>query len=131
MTDDPDSGSPPPTGVPSLIATESTIQVQERRFVSPSPGELITSEATSNTYRIGNLIGEGNFGYVYDCIDTWENQLAVKILKPHGSYEQIRNNAVLEYQKLRRNWPGIPIIDAKVRVWVARSDVHDRLNQCE
>lgn len=73
----------------------------ERRFVPPTIGELITSEATSNTYRIGELIGEGNFGYVYDCQDTWENELAVKILKPHGSYEQIRNNAMLEFEKLR------------------------------
>jgi serine/threonine protein kinase len=70
-------------------------------FTPPAPGELITSEATRNTYTIGSLIGEGNFGYVFECTDTWENELAVKILKPKGSYEQIRDSAVLEYQKLR------------------------------
>lgn len=76
-------------------------QSPDRLFVPPSDGEQITSEATGNTYRIGSLIGEGNFGYVFDCQDTWENELAVKILKPRGSYEQVRNSALLEYEKLR------------------------------
>lgn len=75
--------------------------VLEPVFTPPALGELITSEATNNTYKIGNLIGEGSFGYVFECTDTWENELAVKILKPKGSYEQIRESAVLEYQKLR------------------------------
>ena len=70
-------------------------------FTPPGSGELITSEATKNTYKIGGLIGEGNFGFVFECTDTWGNDLAVKILKPKGSYEEIRDSAVLEYQKLR------------------------------
>lgn len=74
---------------------------EEPLFTLPEPGELITSESTRNTYRIGKRIGEGNFGYVYECTDTWENELAVKILKPSASYEQIRQSAVHEYQKLR------------------------------
>lgn len=73
----------------------------EAVFTLPELGDLITSEATRNTYRIGKRIGEGNFGYVYECTDTWENQLAVKILKPSASYEQIRQNALQEYHKLR------------------------------
>lgn len=80
---------------------EPHAQAEEPVFTLPEPGELITSEATRNTYRIGKRIGEGNFGYVYECTDTWENQLAVKILKPSGPYEQIRLSALHEYQKLR------------------------------
>lgn len=70
-------------------------------FTLPAEGELITSTDTGNTYRIGPVIGEGNFGVVYECTDTWENELAVKILKPRGTYEQVRLNAIAEQQKLR------------------------------
>ncbi|MCA2919879.1 MAG: serine/threonine-protein kinase [Microcystis sp. M015S1] len=70
-------------------------------FTLPGNGALITSEATGNTYRIGELIGEGNFGYVYRCSDTWENELAVKILKPKGTYDEVRAAAVAEFEKLK------------------------------
>ena len=48
---------------------------QDRRAVPPTPGEVITSLATNNTYTIGEKIGEGNFGVVYSCEDVWGNQL--------------------------------------------------------
>ncbi len=35
----------------------------------PSPGEVITSLATGNTYIMGEKIGEGAFGMVYSCVD--------------------------------------------------------------
>ncbi len=69
-------------------------------FTPPSPGDLITSTITRNTYKIGKELGGGNFGVVYECTDTWENELAVKVLKPQGTYEAIRENAITEYQKL-------------------------------
>jgi serine/threonine-protein kinase len=70
-------------------------------FAPPQQGELITSISTGNTYRIGQVIGEGSFGVVYECTDTWENELAVKILKPLGTYEQVRDRAIAELVKLR------------------------------
>lgn len=70
-------------------------------FTPPTPGELITSTFTGNTYQIGRIIGEGSFGVVYECTDTWNNELAVKILKPRGTYVQIRENAISELEKLR------------------------------
>lgn len=70
-------------------------------FTPPTEGELITSSATGNTYRIGSVIGEGSFGVVYECSDTWENELAVKILKPRGTYEEVRDSAGAELEKLR------------------------------
>ena len=48
----------------AAIAPEQ-ITVPEAVFTLPEVGARITSEATGNTYRIGELIGEGNFGYVY------------------------------------------------------------------
>ena len=70
-------------------------------FTPPTEGELITSNATGNTYRIGRVIGEGSFGVVYECTDTWENELAVKVLKPRGTYEQVRDSAITELQRLQ------------------------------
>jgi len=66
----------------------------------PTPGEVITSEATGNTYTMGGQIGEGNFGLVYSCIDVWGNDLAAKILKPTGSYDKVKASALAELQKL-------------------------------
>lgn len=73
----------------------------EAQFITPKVGELITSLRTGSTYRIGNLIGEGSFSFVFDCTDTWNNQLAVKILKPRGTYEEIKKSAIAEFEKLQ------------------------------
>ena len=70
-------------------------------FTLPEENTLITSASTGNTYKIGNLIGEGGFGYVYHCTDTWENELAVKILKPLGTYEDVRQSTIAEFEKLK------------------------------
>lgn len=72
----------------------------EKRFVIPTIGESITSSITQNTYTIGEKIGEGSFGLVYNCRDIWNNELAVKILKPLGTYEKIKNSAISEIFKL-------------------------------
>lgn len=69
-------------------------------FTAPSPGESITSLLTHNTYTMGQQIGEGSFGIVFDCIDGWNNQLAVKVLKPLKSFEEVQAAANSEVQKL-------------------------------
>ena len=66
----------------------------------PKKGESIVCEQTSNTYIIGEQIGEGNFGVVYACSDTWGNSLAVKVLKPKGTYQDVRNSCIKERDKL-------------------------------
>lgn len=71
-----------------------------RYAVQPSSGESITSLATGNTYTIESRIGEGHFGVVYSCFDVWNNDLAVKVLKPNGSYDKVRDAATAEFQKL-------------------------------
>lgn len=68
--------------------------------VPPTPGEVITSLRTRNTFKIGNPIGEGNFGMVYECSDVWGNELAAKVLKPLGTYEVVRQKAEQEFLKL-------------------------------
>ena len=68
--------------------------------VAPTPGEVITSLATSNSYTMGDKIGEGYFGVVYSCLDVWGNELAAKVLKPTGTYEKVRSSATAELGKL-------------------------------
>ena len=70
-------------------------------FTPPVEGESITSTDTGNTYRIGKIIGEGSFGVVYACTDTWGNELAVKILKPRGTYASSASQCHLRSRRIR------------------------------
>ncbi|KAF1080762.1 MAG: hypothetical protein GQF41_3172 [Candidatus Rifleibacterium amylolyticum] len=69
-------------------------------FIAPTIGETITSLSTNNTFTIGKKIGEGHFGIVYECTDFWNNGLAVKVLKPNGTYEKVRTSAEAEFMRL-------------------------------
>lgn len=85
----------------TLITPQSLPAPAEKMYVPPAPGEIITSLQTQNTYTIGPVIGEGNFGVVYSCTDTWNNDLAVKVLKPRGMpYDKIKEAAEAEFVKL-------------------------------
>ncbi len=49
---------------------------------------------------MGERIGEGYFGVVYACTDGWRNDLAVKVMKPVRSYEDVRTATTSEVQRL-------------------------------
>jgi len=83
-----------------MTNTENTLPVDTKTAIQPTQGEAITSLSTNNTYTIGQKIDEGNFGIVYDCTDVWNNALAVKVLKPKGTYEKVRASAEAEFIKL-------------------------------
>lgn len=68
--------------------------------VAPTPGEVITSEMTRNSYTMGEKIGEGHFGVVFRALDVWGNDLAVKVMKPLGSYEKVKQSTEAEFHKL-------------------------------
>lgn len=85
--------SPPPTPAPQS-------QLPDRVFTPPTPGEAITAAITGNTYFIGKPIGAGHFGDVFECRDVWDNSLAVKVLRPRGTYEAVRDAAISEVNKL-------------------------------
>lgn len=89
MTDSPTPSPDAPSAAPVA-----------KMVVPPKPGEIITSAATGNTYTMGDVIGEGNFGVVFGCVDVWNNDLAAKVLKPTGTYEKVRAAAKAELQKL-------------------------------
>src|SRR6266545_4283421 len=85
-------GTPPITVPPTILPT--------KYMVEPTPGEVITAAGTKNTYTMGSKIGEGHFGVVYSCQDTWDNHLAAKVFKPLGTYEKVRAAAEAEFRKL-------------------------------
>jgi serine/threonine protein kinase len=67
-------------------------------YAFPSPGEPVIREQAS--YYIGQPIGQGYYGIVYDCTDDWGNELVAKVLKPMGSFQEVadrwqRESAVL------------------------------------
>lgn len=75
--------------------------IDDSKFaIQPTNGEVIYSLLTRNSYTIGDRIGEGYFGIVYSCKDDWDNELAVKVLKPIGTYEKVKNSAEKEFIKL-------------------------------
>lgn len=85
------------------MSEDASIQNQPsspKYAVPPSPGEVITSLATGTTYVIGQQIGEGSFGMVFACTDGWRNDLAVKVMKPVGSYEEVQAKTLGEVQRL-------------------------------
>lgn len=79
---------------------EAEAQLPLPQFNPPVNGLRVTSEQTGNTYTITESIGEGQFGTVYSCTDVWRNELAAKVFKPRGTYDEVRATAVLEVQKL-------------------------------
>ena len=75
--------------------------MNDTKYVTqPMIGDVITCLASNNTYTIGPKINEGGFSIVYHCKDVWENELAVKVLKPIGTYEKVKFNAQNEFDKL-------------------------------
>lgn len=89
---------PAPHATPAPEPTEITRPAA--LVVPPNPGETITSLLTRTTYTMGEKIGEGFFGLVFECVDVWDNNLAVKVLKGKAPYEVIEKAAREEFEKL-------------------------------
>ena len=74
--------------------------ILNKEFQPPEPGAIIKNQE-GKEYRIGEPIGSGNFGNVYDCQDHWGNSLVAKVLVPRGhSYEQVQKNWSRELDNL-------------------------------
>jgi eukaryotic-like serine/threonine-protein kinase len=86
----------------NIANSEGTALEGPRAVLWPRVGEVITSGSTGNTYTMGEMIGEGNFGLVFACRDIWENDLAAKVLKPLQTYEAVQAAAMRELATLLR-----------------------------
>ena len=84
-----------------MIHSQKIQRTVPREFVPPSDGEVI--ECNDIHYFIGEKIGHGAFGDVFDCLDEWGNALVAKVLLPlDQSYEAIRDNWLHEFQNLQQ-----------------------------
>lgn len=72
---------------------------QPRRFQLPAKGETLINE--ERRYFVGEQLGQGGFGVVYECTDDWGNPLVAKVLLPHERpYREVRNSWLEETGKL-------------------------------
>ena len=85
------SSSPGPS--PSAV-----VPVTPKFFRPPVNDQII--HVNGRSYRLGQQIGQGYFGAVYQCRDEWRNHLVAKILLPKGSYDDVRNQWQDEIKKL-------------------------------
>ena len=88
-------------GIKSMVHTAGLhAPASPKCCVTPKAGEVIINSATGHGYRMGHRIGGGYFSDVYSCMDSANNQLAAKVLKPTGTYEKVKASAIAEFQKL-------------------------------
>lgn len=66
----------------------------------PKFGEVIESPVTKIKYTIGSEINFGSFGIIYNCSDSWGNDLALKILKPTKTFLAVKSDYQKEIFKL-------------------------------
>jgi serine/threonine protein kinase len=85
---------------------------QPRVFKPPQHGQSINADG--KYYFIGNFVGNGYFGRVYECTDEWGNPLVAKVLVPRDqTYDQVRDSWLLELKKLRElRHPNVTFVHA-------------------
>jgi serine/threonine-protein kinase len=84
-------------GVPVL--ERPVTERQPRCFRLPDAGETISHG--DRKYHIGEKLGRGGFGVVYECSDEWGNALVAKVILPHDrAYAEVRESWLQEAGKL-------------------------------
>jgi len=91
-----------PAAIPALAvsATPAIVPPPVRQLILPTYGQTITSQPTGHTYTVGMQIGEGYFSRVFKGTDEFDDKVAIKVLKPRGTYEQDRLAAIGEFERL-------------------------------
>ena len=81
------------------VITRTITPEQLRQFRLPENGEVITHG--ERKFHIGEKLGRGGFGVVYECSDDWGNPLVAKIILPHERpYADVRESWLEEARKL-------------------------------
>jgi serine/threonine-protein kinase len=65
----------------------------------PVPGSALTS--ARGTYVVGQLIGDGQYGSVYECVGPFDQPYALKMLRPANKpYQVVRDEWATEMKRL-------------------------------
>jgi serine/threonine protein kinase len=54
----------------------------------PQIGQLIISPQTGTSFTVQFKAGEGFFSVVFKAVDDWDNDVAIKVLRPQGTIEE-------------------------------------------
>ena len=87
--------------------------ISEPLFSYPFPGMQITPPVGMKgvSYTVGNLIATGGYGYVYEGVDSFENNVVLKVFKPVKSIPEIQQEWEREVRIFNRaNHPNIVTI---------------------
>jgi len=70
--------------------------------VVPLPGGIVRS-GRNHTYLVGERLGEGSFGAVFDCIGPFDQSYALKVFFPgNRPHEEVRSEWLREAERLYR-----------------------------
>lgn len=85
---------------------------QPKAFNPPKLGQSINHDG--RFYFIGNFIGSGHFGNVYECTDEWGNPLVAKVLVPRNqTYDDVQESWLSELTKLKElRHPNVTFVHA-------------------
>lgn len=99
-----------------------------KQFVPPRLGEAINCNGIN--YFIGQVLGNGSFGVVYECLDEWNNRLVAKVLSPNDKpYEQVRYEWEKELNHLKNlRHPNITYIH---QAFECRDTFYIIIERCE
>jgi hypothetical protein len=70
--------------------------------IRAEPRAAMIRNGSNGVYFMGDYIGGGSYGDVYECTDEWANPLVAKVLKPSGSFEEVRRQWQSEVDNLSR-----------------------------
>lgn len=93
----------PPQPPPPRLATQPNLRTLPSvvPFRAPLRGDMIRN-GSNGVYFMGEYIGGGSYGDVYECTDEWANPLVAKVLKPAMSFEEVRRQWESEVNNLSR-----------------------------
>jgi eukaryotic-like serine/threonine-protein kinase len=90
-------------GLASLLANlpaPTPPPLSVRALKLPHIGQIITSPHTGTSFAVQFKIGEGFFSVVFKAVDDWDNDVAIKVLRPQGTFEQDLTAASGELDRL-------------------------------
>lgn len=93
----------PPSPPPITEATSPRVQTLPGvvPFRAPIRGRMITN-GQNGIYFVGDHIGSGAYGDVYECTDEWANPLVAKVLKPGLPFEEVQRQWQSEVSNLHQ-----------------------------
>ena len=92
---------PDPVSGPVKVSTQPRVQTLpgDLPFNTAIRGQMIAN-GSNGLYFIGEHIGSGAYGDVYECTDEWDNPLVAKVLKPGLQFDEAQRQWQSEVSNL-------------------------------